>query len=129
MPFWLTQFTNDDQSWEAYTENQVDTIVTWINRYLSTLPGDTVAAPIITQSGTPFTLANGWVWALSNPQTERHALSVDLAEFLTDGEFLSEWSETAGVLPPRASALEGWSNIALRKLVTRVIETARLIPS
>lgn len=129
MPFWLTQFTNDEQSLEAYTENQVNTTVTWINRYLSTLPGDTAAAPIITQDGTPFTLASGWVWALSNPQTERHAVSVDLAEFLTDSGFLTEWSETAGYLPPRASALEGWSNVALRNLVTKVVESARLIPS
>ena len=128
MPFWLTQFTNDEQSWEAYTDNQADTTVTWINRYLSTLPGDTAAAPIITQDGTPFTLASGWVWALSNPQTERHAVSVDLAEFLTSSDFLSEWSETAGYLPTRATALEGWSNIALRNLVTRVVESARLIP-
>ena len=128
MPFWLTQFTDDEQSWEAYTENQVDSVVTWMSRYLSTFPGDTVAAPIITQSGTPFTLANGWVWALSNPQTERHALSVDLAEFLTDGSFLSEWSETAGYLPPRASALEGWSNVALRGLVEKIVQSAQIIP-
>jgi ABC-type glycerol-3-phosphate transport system substrate-binding protein len=128
MPFWLTQFTDDEQSWEAYTENQVNTTVTWINRYLSTLSGDTAAAPIITQDGTPFTLATGWVWALSNPQTERHALSVDLAEYLTAGEFLSTWSETAGYLPTRAAALEGWSNIALRNLVSRVVESSHLIP-
>jgi ABC-type glycerol-3-phosphate transport system substrate-binding protein len=128
MPFWLTQFTDDEQSWEAYTENQVNTTVTWINRYLSTLSGDTAAAPIITQDGTPFTLATGWAWALSNPQTERHALSVDLAEYLTAGEFLSTWSETAGYLPTRAAALEGWSNIALRNLVSRVVESSRLIP-
>jgi ABC-type glycerol-3-phosphate transport system substrate-binding protein len=128
MPFWLTQYTNNEQSWEAYTENRVNTTVTWINRYLSTLPGDTAAAGIITQDGTPLTLATGWLWALSNPQTERHALSVDLAEYLTDGEFLSVWSETAGVLPPRAAALEGWSNIALRNLVSSVVESARLIP-
>jgi ABC-type glycerol-3-phosphate transport system substrate-binding protein len=95
---------------------------------LSALPGDTSAAGIITQDGTPFTLATGWLWALSNPQAERHALSVDLAEFLTDGEFLSVWTETAGVLPPRAAALEGWSNIALRNLVSSVVESARLIP-
>jgi ABC-type glycerol-3-phosphate transport system substrate-binding protein len=128
MPFWLTQFTDDEQSWEAYTENQVDSVVTWTNRYLSTLPGDTAAAPIITQNGTPFTLANGWVWALSNPQTERHSLSVDLAEFLTDGSFLSAWTESAGYLPPRASALEGWSNVALRGLVSRIVQSARIIP-
>jgi multiple sugar transport system substrate-binding protein len=128
MPFWLTQFTDDDQSWEAYTENQVDSVVTWINRYLSTLPGDTAAAPIMTQSGPPLTLANGWVWALSNPQTERLALSVDLAEYLTAGDFLSEWSQAAGYLPPRKSALDGWSNVALRGLVERIILSAKIIP-
>ena len=128
MPSWLTQFTNYEQSWEAYTDNQVDNTVTWINRYLSTLPGDTAAAPIITKDGSPFTLANGWVWALSNPQAERHAVSVDLAEFLTEGSFLAEWTETAGYLPPRASALEGWSNVALRNLVTQVVDSAQVIP-
>lgn len=127
-PFWLTQFTNDEQSWEAYTENQVNTAVSWIHRYLTTLPGDTAAAPIITRTGTPFTIANGWVWALSSQQTERHAVSVDLAEFLTEGEFLSQWSETSGYLPPRRSALNGWSNIALRDLVSEVVDSARLIP-
>jgi hypothetical protein len=128
MPFWLTQFTDDAQSWEAYTENQVDSVVTWTNRYLSTLPGDTAAAPIITQSGSPLTLADGWVWALSNPQTERHALSVNLAEHLTAGDFLSEWSQAAGYLPPRKSGLDGWSNVALRALVEKIIISAKIIP-
>jgi ABC-type glycerol-3-phosphate transport system substrate-binding protein len=127
-PFWLTQFTNDQQSWESYTDNQVNVVITWVNRYLTTLPGDTAAVPIITQDGAPFTLANGWVWALSSQQVERHAVSVDLAEFLTEGEFLSTWSESSGYLPPRRSALEGWSNLALRNLVSDVVESARLIP-
>jgi multiple sugar transport system substrate-binding protein len=129
MPFWLTQFTNDSQSWNAYTDNRADAAVTWTNRYLGTLPGDTSAAPILTQDGTPFTLATGWLWALSNSQTERHEISVELAEFLTDSEFLSSWSEAAGYLPPRASALDGWSNIPLRNLVSQLVESARLIPS
>ncbi len=128
IPFWLTQFTTDEQSWESYTENQVNLVISWTNRYLSTLPGDSAAAPIFSQDGTPITLANGWVWALSNPQAERHALSVDLAEYLTQGDFLAEWTETAGYLPPRESALEGWSNIALRGLVEQIVRSAQVIP-
>lgn len=128
MPFWLTQFTTDEQSWESYTENQVNLVITWTSRYLSALPGDTAAAPIFSQDGIPITLANGWVWALSNPQTERHALSIDLAEYLTQGDFLAEWTETAGYLPPRESALEGWSNIALRGLVDQIVRSAQVIP-
>jgi multiple sugar transport system substrate-binding protein len=95
---------------------------------LSTLPGDTAAAAILTQDGTPLTLANGWVWALSNPQPERHAMSVDLAEFLIQSEFLAEWSEAAGYLPPRESALDGWSNIALRRIVELIARSAQVIP-
>lgn len=128
MPFWLTQFTTDEQSWESYAENQVNLVASWTNRYLTTLPGDTAAASILTEDGIALTLANGWVWALSTPQIERQALSVDLAEFLTQGEFLAAWTEAGGYLPPRASALEGWSNAALRSLMEQVIQTARIIP-
>lgn len=128
MPFWLTQFTTDEQSWESYTTNQVNLVMTWTNRYLSTLPGDSAAAPIFTRDGTPLTLANGWVWALSNPQPERHPLSIDLAEFLTQGDFLAAWTEAAGYLPPRASALAGWSNIALRGLIEQIVRSAQVIP-
>jgi ABC-type glycerol-3-phosphate transport system substrate-binding protein len=128
MPLWLTQFTTDEQAWDAYTGNQVNMVITWTNRYLSTLPGDTAAAAILTQDGTPLTLANGWVWALSNPQPERHAMSVDLAEFLIQSEFLAEWSEAAGYLPPRESALDGWSNIALRRIVELIARSAQVIP-
>lgn len=128
MPFWLTQFTTDEQSWESYTENQVNLVASWTNRYLTTLPGDTDAAPILTEDGVPLTLVNGWVWALSTPQIERQALSVDLAEFLTQGEFLSAWTEAGGYLPPRASALEGWSNASLRSIIEQVIQSAQIIP-
>jgi multiple sugar transport system substrate-binding protein len=128
MPFWLTQFATDDQAWEAYHENRANLVITWTTRYLSLLPGDTAAAPIPVPGGNPFTLANGWVWALSSPQVERHPLSVELAEFLTQDEFLSEWTAAAGYLPPRASALAGWPNPALRDLADSIMQTAQVIP-
>jgi multiple sugar transport system substrate-binding protein len=128
MPFRITQFTTDEQSWQAYTEGETNMVITWTHRYLDTLPGDTAATAILTQDGTPLTFANGWVWALSNPQPERHALSIDLAEYLVQGDFLAEWSEAAGYLPPRASALAGWSNIALGRIMELVASSARAIP-
>ena len=51
-----------------------------------------------------------------------------MAEYLTQGDFLAEWTETAGYLPPRESALEGWSNIALRGLVDQIVRSAQVIP-
>jgi ABC-type glycerol-3-phosphate transport system substrate-binding protein len=128
MPFWITQFGTDEQAWEAYHENRANLVVTWITRYLSQLPGDTAAAPIPVPAGSKFTLANGWVWALSSPQVERHPLSVELVEFLTQELFLSEWTASAGYLPPRASALARWSNPASRDLVEGIVQNAQALP-
>jgi ABC-type glycerol-3-phosphate transport system substrate-binding protein len=128
MPFWLTQFTTADQAWEAYIANSGNQIVAPISRYLQDLPGDSLAAPLPNQDGEAFTLVDGWVWALSNPQPDRHELSVALAEFLTSGDFLAKWSAKAGFLPPRRSALAGWSDLSLRSLVRSIAESAHISP-
>lgn len=128
MPFWLTQYATDQQAWEAYIENRAALVVTWASRFLRELPVDSVAAPLPTFDGTPFTLSTGWVWALTNPQIERHALSVELAEFLTSGDFLARYTDTAGYLPPRSSALAGWSNPTLISIFDQVLRSAQVIP-
>jgi ABC-type glycerol-3-phosphate transport system substrate-binding protein len=128
MPFWLTQYSSDEQAWEAYSQSRADMAITWTSRFLGELPGDTAAAPLPTHNGAIFTLVDGWVWALSNPQIERHALSVELAEFLTSGDFLAEYTQTSGYLPPRAAALAGWSNPALKSLVGEIVSAAQVLP-
>jgi ABC-type glycerol-3-phosphate transport system substrate-binding protein len=128
MPFWLTQFNTSDQAWEAYTGNSGNLVAAPASLYLQELPGDSLAAPLPTQDGEPYTLVNGWVWALSNPHPDRHELSVALAEFLTSSDFLAEWTAEAGYLPPRRSALAGWSDRSLRNLVGNIVESAHLLP-
>lgn len=129
MPFWLTQYATDDQAWEGYQEGNSNLVITWTSRYLSELPVDTAAAPIPTSDGRPFTIATGWIWALSNPQIERHDLAIELAEFLTASEFLSEWTSAAGFLPPRSSALAGWPDSVLQSLVSKIVLSAQIVPS
>jgi ABC-type glycerol-3-phosphate transport system substrate-binding protein len=68
------------------------------------------------------------VWALSSPQTERRALSIELAEFLTEGDFLANWTAAAGYLPPRAAALSGWPEAAPTALVNTIVQSAQVIP-
>lgn len=128
MPFWITQYTSDEQSFEAYAENRANLVVTWISRYLAALPADSVAVQLPTHDGAPFTLADGWVWALSNPNVERLALSVELAEFLTAGDYLAEWTALAGYLPPRSSALSGWREANLQNLAEQIARSTHVIP-
>jgi len=129
MPFWLTQYETDEQSWEAYEENQIEMVITWASRYLQNPPVDATGAPIPTQDGIPFTLANGWAWALASPDPDRQVLSAQLAEFLTTGDFLANWTAASGYIPPRPSALSGWENVSMQTLLNLVAPSARLMPS
>jgi hypothetical protein len=127
MPTWLTELTTDEESIAAYRETSGDMAITWTSRYLNELPVDSAADSMPTPTGSLDTLAYGWVWALSNPQVQRHPLSVELAEFLTQGEFLARWSPAAGLLPPRSSALSGWFDTTTRNLVGRIVLSANIV--
>jgi ABC-type glycerol-3-phosphate transport system substrate-binding protein len=127
MPAWLTELTSDDQALTAYDENRGDMVVTWASRYLNELPVDTAAESIPTPTGSLDTLAHGWVWAISNPQVQRHPLSIELAEFLTSSDFLTRWSPAAGLLPPRSSALPGWFDTTTRNLIGRTVLSADIV--
>jgi multiple sugar transport system substrate-binding protein len=128
MPFWLTQYSNDEQSHQAYLDNRSNLVVTWISRYLSDLPVDSDITFLPTNTGQAFTLADGWSWALSNSHPDRIPLSVELAEFLTSPDFLSEWTAAAGYMPPRTLAMDGWTDTNLRVKVDNIAKSAKLIP-
>lgn len=128
-PFWLTQFQNDTQSWQAYQDGRAPMTITWMSRYLKELQPDMAAASLPTLSGEDFTLASGWVWSLASPDPERQELSTELAEFLSDSDFMAGWTAAAGYLPTRASALASWKDIAIQPLASQILSSARLYPS
>jgi ABC-type glycerol-3-phosphate transport system substrate-binding protein len=129
MPFWLTQYETDEQSWTAYEDNQTEMVITWASRYLQNPPVDSAGAPIPTPDGIPFTLATGWAWALVSPDPDRQAISAQLAEFLSTGAFLADWTAAGGYIPPRPSALSAWENVSIQTLLNQVAPSARLMPS
>jgi multiple sugar transport system substrate-binding protein len=131
MPYWLTQYSNDDQVWEAFMGNPYPMAVTWASTYLRyklIAPVDLEAAPIPTPDGTPFTLATGWSWALASQDPTHRSMAIELAEYLVDSEFLAEWTYAAGYLPPRADALQSWQDDELRQVIEQVSSSAWLMP-
>jgi multiple sugar transport system substrate-binding protein len=129
IPFWLTSYETDDQAWDAYQDQSAQMVITWISRYLQTLPPDSLAARLPTPDGSAFTTATGWVWAIASPDPERQALSAELAEFLSIGDYASQWSAAAGYLPLRPSGLRVWENTLLDGLLEQVCFSAVLMPS
>ncbi len=125
----VTQIQNEDQVWDEFQKGRTDFAVIWASRYLASPGANTAIAPLPTRSGQPYTLANGWVWALDAHQTGRQALSIELAEFLTEPGFLANWTEAAGYLPARVSSLNAWSNTSVRAAIDPLAVSARLQPA
>ncbi len=128
-PASIAQYQSPGQAWQAFQEGQADWVITWSSNYLGELPADTNAAllpPVDTKS---LTTANGWIWALSDPDPVRREASIALAEFLVQPDFMAEWSAAAGYLPTRPTALEGWSNESLQPLFYQVALSAQVRPA
>jgi ABC-type glycerol-3-phosphate transport system substrate-binding protein len=133
-PYLLTQFQSYEQVWENFLEDRADMVVTWSSHFLS---GDgeneslldSGIAPIPTPNSESYSLATGWVWAMATPEDGPQELSVELAEFLTDSSFLADWTEAAGFIPPRPSALDSWPDEPSREVLAQIARSARLLPS
>ena len=131
MPYWITQYSNDDQVWEVLLGDQFPMAVTWASSYMEhklNAPVDLTLAPLPTLDGAPFTLASGWSWALAGQDPERRLLSARLAEFLVEKEFMASWSFAAGYLPPRVDALQSWQEADLRQMIEQISYSAQLMP-
>jgi len=131
MPYWLAQYSNDVQIWEAFTGEGFPMAVTWASAFLlhkSSASSDLALAPLPTLNGIPFSLATGWSWALAGQDPERRLISVRLAEFMVEKDFLAQWSLAAGYLPPRIEALQSWQDAELSPVIEQISASAGLMP-
>jgi multiple sugar transport system substrate-binding protein len=125
----LVQCQTDGQAWQAFKEQRSAWVITWVSTYLQELPADTTMLPLMPMGGSALTVATGWVWALGKPKSQSSAMSVELAEYLVKGDFLAKWTAAAGYLPPRPTALAGWTNQSLQTLLSQVVLSAQLRPA
>ncbi len=129
IPLEATQYQTDDEIWEVFNAGNADMIATWASDYYDNMLGNTAGSPLPTASGRYSTLATGWVWALATPEPQHQQISVELAEFMSEGDFLARWTTALGYLPTRPSALANWSTATQRMLAGEIVTDARLIPS
>jgi ABC-type glycerol-3-phosphate transport system substrate-binding protein len=129
IPFWVTQYENGEQVWEAFSDGSANMIVSWASQHLKNIVADSAGSSLPTSNGQPFTLATGWVWSLASPDPEKQKLSADLAEFLSEGDFLARWTTALGYLPTRPSAMANWGTASQRSLASEIVSSAQLIPS
>lgn len=128
-PYWISQYETDGEVWQAYKDERLNAMITWASSYLSALPADTTAVPVPPVGKTSASPATGWGWAVADPDTSHRAMSVKLAEYLSESDFLAEWTEAAGYLPTRPSVLAGWKNQSLKAVLGGIAGSAQARPS
>jgi ABC-type glycerol-3-phosphate transport system substrate-binding protein len=128
MPDWLVEITSDELTWSGFMKNQSQMAITWTTHFSDPSTGGINFAAIPTQDGTPFTYCSGWVWGLSGYDSSHYRTAVDLAEFLTEGESLGEWTLALGYLPPRPSSVVVWSSDPELAFVSQILPNAIVIP-
>ena len=116
--------TNDEQVLQEYRSRRTEMAILHYSRYRAAQDG--LFQPLMSLSEEPyFTFAGGWMWAMTGAVADNESLSVELAEYLTNEEFLTSWINETGYLPTRRFA-EGEE---LDDSTAAVIEASQRIPS
>lgn len=116
--------SNDDQVLQEYRARRAEIAIFHFSRFRSSQDG--LFQPLMGLGEEAyFTLATGWVWAVTSQATENQQLSIELAEYLTEEEFLVPWINEAGYLPTRVFS----GDEDVDETVTAVIEASHPAPS
>lgn len=119
IPSTLKNISLEADALALYRSGGADAVIAWT----SSMPEGSVV-PLPGLDGSPRSPATGWVWALAGSNPENQQVAIELAESLTAGDFMSEWTRAAGYLPTRPSGA-----IASPDSIVGVLESAWLAPS
>jgi multiple sugar transport system substrate-binding protein len=124
----IVDYQDDEQAWNAFREQRGNLVVSWTSRFLQEQTLPLALAPLPGLETGQYTLATGWSWALAGSNSDNQPLAVELAEFLSDSQFLAEWTQATGYLPTRPTALSSWSDARTQMILSQAAESANLVP-
>jgi ABC-type glycerol-3-phosphate transport system substrate-binding protein len=116
--------SSDDQVLQEYRARRSDIAVLHFSKYQSSQDGLYQPLMGLSDQQPHYTFADGLIWSLTGRSPEQQRLAMDLAGYLTQDEFLSQWTQASGYLPIRRFS----TNEQVDPAVTAVIEALRPIP-
>ncbi|MCB2179724.1 extracellular solute-binding protein [bacterium] len=122
------QIATDEQAWEQFTFGRADIAITRTSRYFNLNSSLYQTAALPTSDGNPFTMVDSWGWAITTPDPNEQAAAAELARFLSESGFASQWTEAAQLLPLRPTAVTTWQNVQNRSVAEQLLPVARAAP-
>ena len=117
--------STDDQVLQEYrVRRATDMAIYHYSKYRANQDG--LYQPLMGLGDQPhYTYADGWMWALTGRNSDQQQVAMDLANYLTEDEFLSSWLREANYLPARRLTTKE----PVDETVRSVIQAAQPIPS
>lgn len=123
-PAAAANLTTTDQVLQEYRARRASMAIVNYSGYRSSQDG--LVQPLMgMREDSHFTFATGWMWALAGQNPDNQQLSVELAEYLTEDDFLPKWIQAAGYLPTHHSSTDP----GIDSPIPAIIEAAQPLPS
>lgn len=118
-----------DDSWAALNNRRVDAAAAMLSTFLSSTNRSNLSfIPLPTQGGKGISYAYTWSWAIASETPARQDLAKLAIAFFTEPSFIGPWTEALGLMPSTSSALQSWSSVGDRAIVTRLAIAAQPAP-
>lgn len=121
-------FQSHAQAWKAFLSRSLDAVVVPANRLIGPSPDPGLEQIKPSLMAPRMTLINAWAFALSSPDPAAQRIAASLADFLTESQFLAQWTQALGMLPSRPSALSLWEDNTYQASLDVIASTALLNP-
>lgn len=121
-----------DTLWSALQRGDVPMVDVSARRYLreGVSQAAIAAAPLPTWDGQPRALTRGWGLAITTNDSTRREAALAFVTWLLAPETLGPWSQSAGYIPTRRSALQVWNvPSAYRTTLDTMLQNAIPYPS
>lgn len=119
-------FLNNQDTWTSFKSNRVTAASTWLSDYLVSNPANgSGAAPLPSRSGEGIAPAFTWSWALVSQDPTEQALCTELLEWLSEAQFLAEWTHAVGLLPASSRVYAGWPDDASAITASHLVQLAQ----
>lgn len=125
LPATTAEMVSTNEAWQEWLDGQADSAIVPLSLALENYNPETMtAAPIPSQSTPGFSLSRTWCWAIVSTDPARQELTLELIDWLSQPEFLGQWTYALRLMPPDPAALDAWPAGPRKALVEQIASTA-----
>jgi len=130
LPLSARQYHDSAATWAAVRDGRAQAATAFFSTFLAEYdPTTDSLQPLPTSDGAGTCIAEVWSWALVTREPVRQDLSLRLLTWLSDPEFLGEWTQALGLLPSSTAALAVWPDGTQTAVASRLVTAAHARPT